>query len=285
LHEPVLVRQVLERLHIDKGDRIIDATVGTGGHAMVIAAAGARVLGIDADKEMLAVAAKRLPRSCTLVHGNFRNIDEIAVKAGWNAADGIVFDLGVSNPQLTSAARGFSYTHPEASLDMRVDPIQQGLTGADLLNALREDQLVVLFEKVLDWSAARKIAKEVVRFRTAGKIKTVGDFLEICRFLRGKPGLPPATRPFLALRMAVNGELENLEEALPKALGLLGKGGRLAVITFHSGEERRVVTFFRQVQRERAGRMITKAPLTPTEAEIASNARARSAKLFILEKL
>jgi len=167
---------------------------------------------------------------------------------------------------------------------MRVDASLQGLTGADLLNALREDQLGVLFQKVLSWGESRKIAGEIVRMRATQKFKTVTDFLNACRVLRGKPGSYPAVLAFLALRMAVNGELENLEEALPKAFSLLKKGRRLLVITFHSGEEKIVVGFMRRLQRERLAKILTKAPIVPGEEEIRKNSSARSAKLFILEK-
>lgn len=285
-HEPVLVHEVVEGLHIDNRALIIDATVGTGGHALAITKGGAKVLGIDADRQMLEIAESRLKDTDTiLVQGNFRDIDEIAAEKGWAPADGILFDLGVSNLQLTSPGRGFSFGNPEAPLDMRIDKASQGLTAADLLNALREDQLRWLFEKVLWRVEARKIAKEIIRFREFSKFRTVGDFLQVCRVLKPrKPGLNPATLAFLGLRLAVNSELENLEEALAKALFLLKKGKRLLVITFHSGEQKVVLGFFRRVQREGRGKILTKDPILPRQEEIARNPRARSAKLYILEK-
>lgn len=288
-HEPVLVHEVLEALKapLKNQARVIDATVGSAGHSLAIVGSGGKILGIDEDKEMLEVAEQRLGKtggSFKLVHGNFRNIDEIAKKEGFVGADAILFDLGVASVQLTSEERGFSFSNPEANLDMRIDKTFQNLTGADLLNGLRKEHLTVLFQKVLNPFAARKIARQVLRQREAKKITTVGDFLEICQVVKGKPGLHPATLPFLALRMAVNCELENLEEALPKAFSLLAKGGKLLVITFHSGEEKVVVAFNRKAERDGLAKVLSKEPIVPKEDEVKTNPRARSAKLHILEK-
>jgi len=294
-HEPVLVHEVSQGLHIDNQARIIDATEGAGGHSLEFLRLGAKVLGIDADEEMLKIAKERLKDACPapnpqvgcffkLVHGNFREIDEIARKEGFDPVGAILFDLGTTSIQLTDPRRGFSFSHPEAPLDVRINPSVQGLTGKDLLNALREDQLRLLFGKVLSHFEARKLAKAIIEARQIKKFETVGDLLAVAKGLRTKPGLHPGTLPFLALRMAVNSELENLREALPKALLLLAKGGRLGVITFHSGEEKEVVGFFRKLSREGLGTFITKSPIVPGEEEIKGNPRARSAKLFIFEK-
>ena len=294
-HEPVLAREVAQGLHIDNQARIIDATVGTGGHSLEFLKMGAGVLGIDADSGMLKLAEERLKAACpapnvkvgcffTLTHGNFREIDEIAQKKEFDQVNGIFFDLGTTSIQLMDSQRGFSFSHPEAPLDVRINPSLQGLRGADLLNALREDQLRLLFGKVLSHFESKKLAKAIILTRETKKFETVGDLLAVAKALRTKPGLNPGTLPFLALRMAVNSELENLREALPKALELLGKGGRLGVITFHSGEEKEVVGFMRRISREGLGTFITKSPIVPGEEEIKGNPRARSAKLFIFEK-
>lgn len=294
-HEPVLVHEVTDGLHIDNQARIIDATVGTGGHSLEFLRLGAKVLGIDADEEMLKIAEERLKDACPapnpqvgcffkLVHGNFREIDEIAKREDFAPVGAILLDLGTTSIQLTDSQRGFSFSHSEAPLDVRINPSLQGLKGADLLNALREDQLMVLFGKVLSHFEAKKLAKAIIEARQIKKFETVGDFLGAAAGLRTKPGLHPGTLPFLALRMAVNSELENLREALPKAISLLGRGGRLGVITFHSGEEKEVVGFFRKVSREGLETFITKSPIVPEETEIEKNPGARSAKLFIFEK-
>jgi 16S rRNA (cytosine1402-N4)-methyltransferase len=295
-HEPVLVHETVEGLHVNNQARIIDATVGSGGHSLEFLRLGAKLLGIDQDKEMLKLASTRLKDACPaanrkvdcifkLVQGNFREIDEIAQKEGFSPVNAILFDLGTTSIQLMDSTRGFSFSHPEAPLDVRIDPSLQGLKGSDLLNALREDQLRILFAKVLSFFESKKLAKAIVVYRETTKFETVGDLLKVTVGLRSKPGLNPATLPFLALRVAVNSELENLHEALPKAFGLLTKGGRLGVITFHSGEEKEVVSYFRKLSREGSASLITKSPILPGEAEVGENPRARSAKLYIIEKI
>jgi len=294
-HEPVLAHETVEGLHINNQARVVDATVGTGGHSLEFLKKGAKVLGIDADGEMLKLAEARLKDACPapnrkvgcffkLVQGNFREIDEIAKREDFTEVEAILFDLGTTSLQLMDLRRGFSFSHPNSPLDVRINPALQGLTGADLLNALREDQLRSLFGKVLSHFEAKKLSRAVIEARETKKFETVGDFLDVAKGLRTKPGLHPATLPFLALRIAVNSELENIREALPKAISLLRRGGRLGVITFHSGEEKEVVGYFRKVSREGLVSLLTKAPIVPDEKEIKANPRARSAKLFIIEK-
>ena len=294
-HEPVLAHEVKRVLAPLKNARIIDATVGTGGHALELVKAGAIVLGIEADEEMLKLADDRLKKACPtpnqkglgsfkLIHGNFKDIDSIAIGEGFDKVSAILFDLGVSNLQLTSLTRGFSFTNPDVKLDMRVDPESQGLTGADLLNALREDQLVGLFAKVLRFTDAKFLAKSVVIAREKSQIETVGDFLDVIRGVRSKRGLNPATLPFLALRMGVNSELENLLEVLPKAFSLIKPGGKLILITFHSLEEDIVLDFFHEKERLMEGIILTKKPIIPDSLEINNNPRSRSAEMWVLEK-
>lgn len=269
-HESIMVREVLESLHLEKARKYIDATLGTGGHTEAIINAGGDVLGIEADPEMLAIAKKRLGTEAKLVLGNFIEVDRIAGENGFEKVSGILFDLGVTNIQLTGDGRGFSFGNPEAGLDMRLNPETQGVTAADLLNALRRDQLEELFGVTMEGGPARWITKRILEARP---IKTVGEFLEVCRGLRGKPGLSEATLPFLALRIAVNSELTNLEIALPKAYGLLKDGGRMIVISFHSGEDRIVKNFGENKL------------ILPGKEEISRNPRARSAKMRVFEKI
>jgi 16S rRNA (cytosine1402-N4)-methyltransferase len=278
-HQPVLVKEVLKELgaHL-KNKKVIDATLGTGGHALALMGAGAKVLGIEADPQMAEVAAARFKtakvKNGQIAVGNFTDLEKIATENGFNPVEAILFDLGVTNLQLTSPKRGFSFAHPEAKLDLRLNPERQGVTGADLLNALRKDQLVALFAQVVDFSAARWLTNRVLKIRAVQPITTVDDFLRICRGLRTKKTLNEATLPFLALRIAVNGELENLKEVLPKTEALLAKGGRLLVITFHSQEE--------EVLRQ--SRLGFCGPVKPTAEEVEINPRSRSAKLFVFEK-
>ncbi len=300
-HEPVLAHEVIGYLRLDvplkKQAYFIDTTVGTAGHTLKILKAGGSVLGIDADKELLEIAEKRLNIACPtlndsvqshfkLVNGNFKDIDEIAKRMKVKKVDGILFDLGVSNLHLKSQTRGFSFENGLTPLDMRIDTKSQSVTGADLLNSLREDQLIELFSCVLIQPVAKRLAKGVVSRREERRIKDTSDFLAIisrARIVSGK--LNPATLPFMALRMAVNSELENLKIALPKALELLRKGGRLVVISFHSGEDALVKNFFRDMQKENLVKILTKKPVVPTREEIIKNPRARSAKLRCFEKL
>lgn len=290
IHEPVLLNEVTEYLSPQSGQKFVDATLGTGGHSLELVRAGARVLGLDIDEAMIAVAEIRLTEICpekqcfTLVKGNFREIDKIAKGAGFAEVDGILFDLGVSNIHLKDKERGFSFENPEATLDMRLNSESQGVSASDLVNALREDQLRDLFETTMDPGAALWLTRRVIAERDGRPIKTVGDFLNVVRGLRGKPGMNSATLPMLALRIAVNTEIENLEETLPKAFDFLGKGGKLVVISFHSGEDRVVKEFFKRVEGEGLAEILTKDVVVPAEAEIGKNPRARSAKLRALKK-
>ncbi len=272
-HEPVMVSEVLA--HLNKKKSAVDATLGTGGHSLKLLESGVKVLGIESDPEILEIAKKRLEKfDCKLVHGNFKDIDKIAKENGFNKVGGILFDLGVSNLQLMDESRGFSFSNPGAFLDMRIDKKGQEVTGSILLNALRKDQLEDMFSKVLDSSSARWLAKRVLEKREVEPIKKVGDFLDICEGLRGKARLNPATLPMLAVRIAVNSELENLKEALPKAYDLLEVGGKLLIITFHSAEEEVVKSFSKQFL----------GPIKPIMEEVNNNPKARSAELFVLTK-
>ena len=286
-HEPVMVQEVIEVLAPLKEARIIDATVGTGGHTLELVKAGANVLGIDLDVGMLEEAKKRLEGagSLNLTYGNFKDIDVISSGEDFKEVDGVLFDLGVSNLQLMGEKRGFSFGYPEAALDMRIDPNSQGVTASDLLNGLRADQLTALFSKVLTPSQSRFLASRAVVQRERKPFETVEDFLRIAKRLKSKKDLNPATLPFLALRMAVNSELENLNEALPKALACLKKGGKLLVVTFHSGEEKIVLDFYRKVEKEGSGKILTLVAIRPGEDEIKKNPRARSAELWVLQKI
>ena len=265
-----MVREVLENLHINKSSQYIDATLGTGGHSLEIIKAGGEVLGIEADPKMLAIAKKRVPGG-NFILGNFIGIDKIAKENDFNKVSGILFDLGVTNLHLTGDDRGFSFgsSNLESGLDMRLNPEVQGVTAADLLNGLREDQLISLFETTMEMGNARWLARRIF----LEKPTTIGGLLKICRELKSKSSLNPATLPFLAVRIAVNSELDNLRDVLPKAFELLKPGGKLIVISFHSGEDRIAKEFAKN-------RLIL-----PGAGEIRRNPRARSAKLRIYEKI
>jgi 16S rRNA (cytosine1402-N4)-methyltransferase len=302
IHTPVLSNEVSELLGLDKyaplniQARLIDATVGLGGHSKEFVSRGWQILGIDADSKSLTVAEKVLNKACPshlaekvgsfkLINGNFKDIEKIAKEQDFYNVEAVLFDLGVSVPQLTSKRRGFSFQNPDATLDMRLGKQKQGVTAADLLNALNVKQLTGIFKVVMSHGASVRMSKQIVDQRKIAKFEKVGDFLGLIGDRGGKKGLHPATLPFMALRIAVNSELDILEDTLPKAFGLLKKGGRLAVISFHSGEDRIVKQVFKKIEGAQDGSVVTKKPIVPDEEEITENKRARSAKLRVIEKL
>ena len=291
-HEPVMVREVVKFLNLallKTQARYIDATVGTGGHSLAICQAKVQVLGIDADPKMLEAAKSRMTQACPrfkLVQGNFRNIDRIAKQAGFGQVDGIVFDLGVSSLHYSLPNRGFSFSQKDSVLDMRLDSREQAVTAAHLLNLLAESQLQKLFGMVMTRRGTVSLVKRVVSRRKVKPIQKVEDLLKVIeKSPRTRAKLDPATLPFLALRLAVNSQLENLKEGLPKALGLLKSQGRLVVISFHSGEDKIVKNFLRKMKEEGRGKILTKKPVLPGKKEVEKNPRARSAKLRALEKI
>jgi 16S rRNA (cytosine1402-N4)-methyltransferase len=271
-HETVLVKEVKREL--PKG-KVIDCTLGTGGHAEALLNKGCEVLGIEADPKMLAIAKERLGNDKKLVLGNFVDIEKIAKENDFlppaGGVDGILFDLGVSNLHLKEDDRGFSFTESEQDLDMRLNPESLGVKASDLLNALNVGQLTEMFSKVMNLDLSRRWAKRIINTRP---FKTVADLKVVAHDMPHKDKLDSATLPMLALRIAVNSEYENLEEVLPKAFDLLKLGGKLLIITFHSGEEKILAN-----SNLRDGYIIY-----PSNEEILSNPRSRSAKLHIYEK-
>lgn len=299
LHEPVMLKEVLEALKVKdnvhlKREKFVDATLGLGGHTLGIVKLGAKVLGIEADLESLNIARERLERSCPtpnskvggsfkLIHGNFKDIASIAENNGFEKVWGVLFDLGISTWQLKSSSRGFSFSNPNALLDMRIDPNSQGVTASDLLNSLNFSNLVKLFSTVLTKFEASILAKKIIDKRKYKRFSNVSDFLEIISKRKGK--IHSGTKSFLALRIAVNSELENLKQALFGAFEILETAGRIVVISFHSGEDRVVKNFFKNQESERKGIRVNKKPITPDDFEFRSNPSSRSAKLRIMEKI
>lgn len=271
-HESVLVKEVIESLHIKTGSQIIDCTLGTGGHTEAIVNEGAEVLGIEADPKMLEIAKERLSgKNAKLVLGNFDNLTKITKENNFTEVDGILFDLGVSNLHLKVDSRGFSFSNPDQELDMRLNPELQGVKASDLLNALDQTQLTHLFEKVLSHNESKRIAGRIVTLRPIYK---VSELVEVLKDIPHKEHLNPATLPMLALRIAVNSELDNLEKVIPEAMSLLKKNGRLLIITFHSGEEKIVQKYMDERTKMRL----------PSYGEINKNVRSRSAKLYVFTK-
>ena len=290
-HLPVLLKEVVEFLNIEKGKKYIDATVGGGGHAEAILKAGGEVLGIDWDPEAVKFAKEYLKRACPgtswrIARGNFAHLKEIARREGFEKVSGVLFDLGVSSHQLEALERGFSF-QVDALLDMRMDP-SLAVTAADLLKVLSKKQLYALFTRFAQEKRARAIADAIVRARQIKPIERTRELADlVVKVYGGKrkiKGLHPATKVFLALRIAVNSELENLKVVLPQAVELLKPRGRLAVISFHESEDRIVKMFFKDAKKREILKILTKKPVTPSSEEIKINPRSRSAKLRVGEK-
>lgn len=306
-HVPVLLEESLDGLKVRPDGRYIDATLGAGGHAEAILkrlseGAGGMLLGIDQDRRALAAAAERLkPYGGAFItaRGNFRDIGAIARERGLDRADGILFDLGISSMQIDVPQRGFSF-RGDAALDMRMDE-DRPLTAREVVNEYPERELAGIFRELGEERKANRVARAIVEERKKKAIETTGELARIVSAVHGRTGgrIHPATRVFQALRIHVNRELECLSMALPSAVDLLRPGGRLAVISYHSLEDRIVKDTIRFLSgrcacparqpvctcgTEKKLRMISRRPIRPTPAEISRNRRSRSARLRIAEK-
>jgi 16S rRNA (cytosine1402-N4)-methyltransferase len=281
-HVPVLLVETLELLAVRPGGLYVDGTVGLGGHAEAVLRAsspGGRLLGLDRDGETLECARARLAafgERARLEQGDYRQIPE---RLAGEPADGILLDLGLSSAQLDDATRGFSF-QAEGPLDMRMDR-SAATTAADLVNRMREKDLADLIHEYGEEPAARRIARAIAFARERRPLATTRELADVVLRAaprRRRPGLHPATRTFQALRIRVNRELEGLGEAMERAASCLKPGGRLAVIAFHSLEDRAAKEAFRALS-DRGFRLLTKKPVRPAESEIRANPRARSARL------
>lgn len=303
IHIPVLFQAVLDGLQIRPGGRYIDATVGGGGHAAGILAASSpngRLLGLDRDPAAVEAAGDRLAsytERVVLVPSSFTRLAEVARVCDFVPADGILLDLGLSSLQLADPARGFAFMS-EGPLDMRFDPTTGGLTAADLVNELPAEELATILYQYGEERQARRIAEAIV---AASPLHTTRELAAVVERATGRRGrIHPATRTFQALRIAVNDELAALEAVLPQAVEVLAPGGRLAVISFHSLEDRLAKRFLRRESRDclcppespictcdhRATlRVITRKPIRPTADEAAANPRSRSARLRVGQRL
>ncbi len=302
-HKPVLLKEVLSALSIQPGGRYVDCTLGGGGHAMAIiqnSAPGGQLLGIDADPEAIRAAAINLSRytdSILLVNDNFVNIDAICHHYDFYPVHGILLDLGLSSMQLYDDPRGFSFQY-EAALDMRFNP-KQKITAADIVNNYPEVDLAQLIRKYGEEAHSFKIARRIVQSRPVNTTTQLAAIVE--EAVGGRRGrIHPATRTFQALRIAVNEELEHLEETLGKTIDLLGTGGRLVVISYHSLEDRIVKQFLQRESKDcicppsvpvcqckhvASFRLINKKVITPTEKELDENPRSRSARMRVAERM
>jgi len=294
-HIPVLAAALAEQINLPPDGVMVDATIGQGGHSFLFGQTlgpEGVILGLDVDEKSIHRAQSRLKDlackvilSCT----NFSQISDEVHKQGIERVDFILADLGVSSAQLADVEMGLSFL-ADMPLDMRIDK-RIKTTAADIVNKADEKTLADLIYRFGEDRASRRIARFIVQRRQGGPIATTGQLAAIvCKALgqlgRGRKGrIHPATRTFQALRIAVNNELENLEKLLDSSPELLGKNGRIAVISFHSLEDRLVKNDFRQNEKEGIYRITTKRPIVPSRQEIARNRRARSAKLRIAQKL
>lgn len=302
-HIPVLLNEVLEGLKLQPGSMVVDCTLGDAGHSEAILERigdKGKLLGIDADPESLLRAKRNLYRfgeQVIFVRDNFVNLKKIAQENKIVPANAILMDLGWSTPQFKERGRGFSFLSPTGTaepLDMRYSA-DKGQTAADIVNNYSAPDLEKIFRSHGEEKLSQEIAEAIVEKRTEKKISSTAELVEIIlQVYRTKlktekevpwiGGIHPATKVFQALRIAVNLELEVLKQALPQAVEILAPGGRLAVITFHSLEDRIVKQYFK-AQANKTTKLVNKKPLIAAEQELAANPSARSAKLRIIEKI
>jgi 16S rRNA (cytosine1402-N4)-methyltransferase len=289
VHTPVMVAEVLEHLAPERGGVFIDCTVGLGGHARALLEAGAsRVIGLDRDPSALERSRDALAAfsdQVELVHGDYRDLPDLLDARSISGVDGVLADLGVSSLQLDAPGRGFSFRRDD-ELDMRMDT-SQGRTAADMLATADEQTLADVIYTLGEERHARRVARAILAARSQAPITTTGRFADVVRRAvprKGYSRIDPATRTFQAIRIWVNRELEGLDDFLVRAVGRLNPGGRMAVITFHSLEDRVVKHTFRALQSEGRVTIRTKRPVIPAAGEVESNARARSAKLRAVER-
>ncbi len=283
-HTPVLLQEVLEWLHIKPGGIYIDATLGAGGHSEAIARrlTSGRLISLDRDERAIELARDRLKifgETVTLIHSPFSRIATAVQELGLPGADGILADLGVSSMQLDQAESGFSFREA-GPLDMRMDQREEG-TAEEIVNRWPEKELADLLYRAAEERDSRRIARAIVRARPIRDTAHLATVVAGARKQRGRQKLHPATKTFLALRIAVNREMEELGQFLFRAPATMNSGGRLVVLSYHSGEDRMVKQAFQEGARQGTLRILT----TPGEEETAANPRARSAKLRCAEKV
>ncbi len=306
VHQPVLVAEVIKFLNLQSSDQVIDCTVGSGGHArqlLVQIAPSGKLLGLDRDSYSLALTQSVLQdfnNRIILVRTRFSRLVEVVAQYNFPKAKAVLLDLGWSSDQLADTGRGFSFKANDP-LDLRLDN-SQTLTAADIINQASEEELVAIFKNYGEINKTKSLVRQIVKIRAQQEIRSTTDLLSIVRAVLGtsRRNIDTAAQVWQALRMAVNNEVEELKVVLPQALQVLKVGGRLAVISFHSGEDRIVKSFFKQegtnclcpprlpvcrCHHRATLKIITAKPITPTKTEAMSNPRARSARLRIVEKI
>jgi 16S rRNA (cytosine1402-N4)-methyltransferase len=298
-HIPVLLAEVLEGLDVTEGKSYIDATAGGGGHTQEIVNRGGKVFAIDQDTDALSHLETRFAdeKKVTIIKGNFGDIKEIVHQQkpmasveggqahlhGFGEVSGILFDLGMSSFQIDSSSRGFSF-HRDQPLDMRMDP-EKELTAYEVVNKWSPHALEEVLLKYGEEHQASQVVDAIVASRRAKKIETTGELVQIIKkVIRRNEKIHPSTRVFQAIRIAVNAELDVLKTGLSGALDIVGSGGKIVVISFHSLEDRIVKNAFREFEKNDWGIVNNKKPITATEEEKEINPRSRSAKMRIFIK-
>jgi len=306
IHKPVLVKEVLELLEPSKNQNFIDCTLGAGGHTKALldlTKPNGKVLAIDWDENAIDVAKESLkqysPR-LVLINGNYINLKEIVLENNFENINGILLDLGLSSDQLESSGRGFSFQKDEP-LDMRYST-DSSLTAAQIINSWSEKELKRIFKELGEEKRVHKIAAEIIKYRRKRKIKTTKQLVEIIQRVKGKQQsrIHPATKVFQALRITVNNELENIESTLKQAIEIMPSESKIAVISFHSLEDKIVKHFFQKeskncicppeipecrCEHKTSLKIKTKKPIIASEEEVAENPRSRSAKLRVAERI
>lgn len=292
IHQPVMLQEAISYLNLKKGDIVVDATIGGGGHAKEILkqiTPGGYLLGIDADQDRIQMTEDNLKEfkgSFKLINDNFRNLDQILSKEGIRNINGVLFDIGVSSYQMEDAARGFSIKY-NSRLDMRMDQ-RKKITAYDIINKYNEKALSDIIQKFGEERFHNRVARYIVEERSRRPIETTYELAAIIHkavgFRYQKTRIDPATRTFQAIRIAVNDELGSLDEGIKKAVFWLRTEGRICVISFHSLEDRIVKNLFKGYSKLGVLKILTKKPIKPTDEEISGNPRSRSAKLRAAER-
>lgn len=296
-HTPVLQQQVINGLNVIPGDTVVDMTVGNAGHSKTLCKrlkSSGQLIGIDQDEDAAEAARAILKDECSckteVITANFRDIKEILDSREIEKIDKVLFDLGLRSDQLETSGRGFSFQKDEPLImTFKKHPRKEDLTAWEIVNTWEEENIADVLYGYGEERYSRQIASGIVESRETSSIDSTSDLVEIIkdsvpnRYLHGR--IHPATRTFQALRIAVNDELRSLENALNDVYSYLSSGGRIAVISFHSLEDRIVKHFFKARAKEDQVRLLSKKPTTPTEEEIETNPRSRSAKLRICEKI
>lgn len=289
MHKPVLLKEVIQYLDPKPNENFIDATFGFGGHSKELLKhirPKGKILALEWDPYLVEIIKKKFMKEKNIIlkNANFKKIKEIVKETNFTHISGVIFDLGISSWHYEKSGRGFSFKKDEF-LDMRINPFEIKLTAFEIVNYFSKEKLIEILEKYGEERKAESIANEIIKRRKIKKIETTKELSEIVEkvYKTRKFKIHPATKTFMALRIFINNELENLEEGLKQAFDVLDPKGRIAVITFHGLEDKIVKKIFKKLK-ESGAKMITKNVVRPSRKEILKNPRARSAKLRVIEK-